>query len=356
MVAMPSVPRRTSDNPAEVPDPSLVLELIEAFRRSKVLFAAVSLGVFDALERSGADATSLAAALEVQPGPLEDLLDACVALRLLQKTGSKYKNEPVASCYLCRNSDRTLTGYILYSNDALFRMWAHLEDAIREGTPRWAQAFDGTKASIFNHFFRTSEAKEDFLRGMHGLGLLSSDKVVEAFDLSGFRRMIDLGGATGHLAISACQKYPELRAAIFDLPEVLETTRSYIGKSGNVAERIEVLSGDFFRDELPQGDLFVLGRILHDWSEPQIRDLLTRIYHRLPPGGALLIAEKIVDPDKSGPLPALLQSLNMLVCTHGKERTLDEYRQLLEDSGFTGVQGVRTGVYLDAILAMRVSV
>jgi len=353
---MPSVPQPTSNDLAEVSDPSLILELIEAFRRSKVMFAAVSLGVFDALERSGADATSLAAALKLQPGPLEELLNACVALGLLQKTGPKYNNEPVAGCYLCRNSYHTLRGYILYSNDVLFRMWAHMEDAIREGTPRWSQTFDGATASIFGYFFRTSEAKEDFLRGMHGLGLLSSDKVVEAFDLSGFRRMIDLGGATGHLAISACRKYPELHAAIFDLPEVLETTRSCIGKSGNVAERIEVLSGDFFRDELPQGDLFALGRILHDWSEPQIRELLTRIYRRLPAGGALLIAEKIVDPDKSGPLPALLQSLNMLICTHGKERTLEEYRQLLEDSGFTGVQGARTGAYLDAILAMRTSV
>lgn len=340
------------NNPAKIPDPTPVLDLIESFRRSKVLFAAVSLGVFDELEHCAQDSSSLAASLKVRPDPLERLLNACIALNLLSKTGSKYRNEPVASCYLCRNSDRALTGYILYSNDVLFRMWSHLEDAIREGTPRWTQTF-GTEASIFDHFFRTAEAKDDFLRGMHGLGRLSSDKIVAAFDLSSYRRMADLGGATGHLAIAACKRYPALHAIVFDLPEVLETTRAYLHNSSETAKRIEVLGGNFFRDDLPECDLFALGRILHDWEEARIRELLSRISRRLPRGGGLLIAEKIVAPDKAGPLPALLQSLNMLVCTRGKERTLEEYRQLLESSGFGNVQAVRTEAYLDAILAVK---
>lgn len=338
---------------AKNPDPTPVLDLVEAFRRSKVLFAAVTLGVFDALEGCTHDAASLAAALKLQPDALERLLDACVALNLLNKTGSKYRNEPVATLYLCRDSDRALTGYILYSNDVLFRMWSHLEDAIREGTPRWTQTF-GTEASIFDHFFRTAEAKDDFLRGMHGLGLLSSDKIVASFDLSRFQRLIDLGGATGHLAIAACERYPSLHAIIFDRPEVLAATRAYLHNGGEVAKRIEVLGGDFFRDDFPQGDLVALGRVLHDWEEARVRELLTRISQRLPQDGALLIAEKVLDPHKSGPLSALLQSLNMLICTQGKERTFEEYRQLLEATGFGDVQVARTGAYLDAILAIKV--
>lgn len=337
---------------AKIPDPTPVLEQIEAFRRSKVLFAAVSLGLFDALEGCTQDAAGLAAALKLQPDALERLLDACVGLNLLNKTGSKYRNEPVASLYLCRDSDRTLTGYILYSNDVLFPMWSHLEDAIREGTPRWTQTF-GAEGSIFDHFFRTAEAKDDFLRGMHGLGLLSSDKIVAAFDLSRFQRLVDLGGATGHLALAACERYPSLHAIIFDRPEVLATTRAYMRHAGEAAKRIEVLGGDFFCDDLPQGDLVILGRVLHDWEEARVRGLLTRIYQRLPPDGALLIAEKVLDPHKTGPLSGLLQSLNMLVCTQGKERTLEEYRQLLQASGFGKVQAERTGAYLDAILAVK---
>jgi acetylserotonin N-methyltransferase len=153
--------------------------------------------------------------------------------------------------------------------------------------------------------------------------------------------------------MAACSRYPTLHAIIFDLPEVLPTTRDYLRRAGEVGERIEVREGDFFQDDLPDGDLVVLGRVLHDWDGARVGDLLARISQRLPPGGALLIAEKIVDADKSGPLSALLQSLNMLVCTQGKERTLEEYRVLLEASGFGNIEAARTGTYLDAILAVK---
>jgi acetylserotonin O-methyltransferase len=337
--------------PMELPDSTRIIELIEAFRRSKAMFTAVSLGVFDRLERSGASVEKLARDLDVQTEPLERLLDSCVGLGLLKKDGASYQNEPAASTYLCREKESTLTGYILYSNDVLFRLWAHLEDAIREGTPRWKQTF-GTEGSIFAHFFRTEEAKETFLKGMHGLGVLSSPKVVGTFDLSGFRRLVDLGGATGHLAIAACERYPELRAVVFDLSEVIQSARIEVSKS-EAAKRIELFAGDFFCDDLPDGDLFAMSRILHDWSEDKIDHLLRKIGRQLPKGGGLLLAEKLLKDDKSGPVSAQMQSLNMLVCTEGKERTLGEYRRLLEEAGFENVQGCVTGGPLDAILAEK---
>jgi len=109
-----------------MPDPSPVIELIEAFRRSKAMFAAVSLGVFDALEDRPQEAAALAEELHVKADPFERLLDACVGLKLLRRRGAAYENEPVASTYLCRASEQTLTGYILYSDDVLFRLWAHV--------------------------------------------------------------------------------------------------------------------------------------------------------------------------------------------------------------------------------------
>lgn len=336
----------------DVPDSSSILDLIDGFRRSKAMFAAVSLGIFDTLESAPANAETLASVLKVAREPLERLLDACIGLKLLRRDEALYANEPVASSFLCRASEHALVGYILYSNDVLFPLWNHLEDAIREGTPRWEQEF-GSKATIFDHFFRTQEAKRTFLQGMHGFGLLSSPKVVEAFDLSRFRRMVDLGGATGHLAIAACECYPQLHAVVFDLPEVIETARDYINKSGSLSERVSVMAGNFFHDELPEADLVAVGRILHDWSDVKVRQLLAKIFLRLPTGGAVLIAEKLLDEKKTGPSPALLQSLNMLVCTEGKERTLGEYRQLLEDAGFEKVGGRVTGAYLDAVIATK---
>lgn len=316
------------------------------------MFAAVSLGIFDLLERTPGNVATIGAELRVEPDPLERLLDACVGLKLLRRNGESYENEPVASTYLCRSSKQALTGYILYSNDVLFQLWSHLEDAVREGTPRWKQTF-GIEGGIFDHFFRTEEAKHTFVQGMHGLGLLSSPKVVGAFNLSRFRRLVDLGGATGHLAIAACELYPQLQAVVFDLPQVIESARVEIGQSTGAASRISVLAGDFFRDPLPEADLFAMSRIVHDWAEDKIHPLLVKIHERLPVGGGILLAEKLLRDDKAGPTSAQLQSLNMLVCTEGKERSLDEYRHLLERAGFRDVQGRVTGSPLDAVLAIK---
>ncbi len=302
-------------------DPAPILDLIEAFRRSKTMFAAVELGIFDGQRPAGA--------------AIVRLMEACVALGLLEKRGDQFVNAAIADEYLRKSSPHTLSGYIRYSNQALYPMWGELESAVMEGAHRW-----GKSGALFDHFFKTESAKRDFLMGMHGFGMLSSPKVVEAFDLSRFKKLVDLGGATGHLAQAAKARYPDLEVAVFDLPQVAELFEG-------------VIAGDFFNDPLPPADLYALGRILHDWSEDKIRTLLAKIYAALPDGGALLIAEKLIDEDRNGPVSAHMQSLNMLVCTEGRERSLSEYTSLLREAGFTSVRGHVTGAPLDAVLAEK---
>jgi acetylserotonin N-methyltransferase len=334
-----------------LPDPAVVLDLIAAFRHSKSMFAAVELGVFDALADGPLPLAELAQRLSASADGLERLLDACVGLQLLTREADSYRNTPAAQAYLCSTSPQRLTGYIKYSNAVMWKLWGHLEDAVREGTHRWPQAF-GWDGPIFDHFFRTPEAKREFLLGMHGFGLISSPHVVSAFDLSRFRCLIDLGGATGHLAVAACQRYPNLRAVVFDLEQAVPLAQEMIAGTP-VADRIQVTAGDFFVDPLPAADLFALGRIVHDWSASKVRTLLRRVYEALPPSGGLLIAEKLLLENKSGPGWALMQSLNMLSCTEGKERTLTEYESLLREAGFVEVTGCRTPSPLDAVLAIK---
>jgi len=287
----------------------------------------------------------------VNSAALERLLNGCTALGLLEKRGDNYVNAPVAERWLRRKSDHTLAGYILYSDQALFPLWGHLADAVREGTPRWQQTFGG-EADIFAHFYRTDEAMHDFLLGMHGFGLLSSPHVARAFDLTPFRRMIDLGGGTGHLALEVRRRWPNMQCAVFDLPRVIAVAKQFGARAGG--DGIEYIEGDFFGGPLPAADLYALGRILHDWNDDKALALLRRIRERLSERGGVLIAEILLDDDGTGPVAGLMQSLNMLICTEGRERTLREYAALLNEAGFGDVQGVRTGAPLDAILA-RVS-
>ncbi|MGA2596530.1 MAG: methyltransferase [Bryobacteraceae bacterium] len=302
----------------------IVLDLIEAFRRSKTMFVATSLGIFDG--KRPADVKEL-----------PRLLDACVALGLLEKrTGGEYVNTPESDRFLRSDSLDTLSGYVLYSNAALYPMWANLEDALREASPRWKQTFD-LDGPLFSAFFRTDDAMREFLKGMHGFGQLCSPAVVSAFDLSRFQHLVDLGGASGHLAEAARARYPHLRTTVFDLPIV---KKAYP----------ETIAGDFFIDPLPPADLYALGRILHDWSEPKIRTLLRKIYDALPKDGALLVAEKLVDPTN---VNAHMQNLNMLICTEGRERSAAEYADLLKEAGFRSVESRVTGTLLDATLAVK---
>jgi acetylserotonin O-methyltransferase len=332
-------------------DPSVVLDLMEAFRRSKTMFAAVSIGVFDELADGPQTLSTLTASLAANEDALGRLLDACVCLQLLERQGDAYANTPAAAAFLCQQSPQRLTGYINFSNTVMWQLWSHLEDAVREGTHRWQQTY-GWDGPIFASFFKTEESLHEFLMGMNGYGLISSPHVVGAFNLSGYHRLVDLGGATGHLAIEACRRYSHLQATVFDLPDAMPLARTTIDGSG-VADRIELVPGDFFQDELPEGDLYALGRILHDWNEEKIICLLEKIYARLPEGGALLIAEKLITEERDGPRWALMQSLNMLTCTEGKERTLTEYENLLKLVGFSQVSGCRTSSPLDATLAIK---
>ena len=313
-------------------DPAPILELIDAFRRSKTMFTAVSLGIFDGERPQGV--------------AMDRLLDACVGLGLLAKQEDEYRNTPVAEKYLKRTSPDTLSGYIRYSNDALYRLWEHLDDAVIEGTNRWTQTF-GSQGGLFTHFFRTAEAQRDFLMGMHGFGMISSPAVIAAFDLSRFTSLGDLGGATGHLALAARARYPSLKTTLFDLPSVIEFAKELAG------DQVSLVAGDFFTDPLPPADLYAVGRILHDWSEAKIGALLAKIHAALPSGGALLIAEKLLQEDRSGPVATHMQSLNMLVCTEGRERTLSEYSSLLRTAGFGEIRGQITGAPLDAVLACK---
>jgi acetylserotonin O-methyltransferase len=314
---------------ASKPDASIVIDLIEAFRRSKAMFAAVELGVFEG-RREGKE--------------IGRLLDGCVSLGLLEKRADgSYVNTPTADAYLRKDSPETLIGYVEYSNMALYPMWAHLEEAVVEGTNRWKQTF-GFEGGIFTSFFKSNQSRDRFLKGMHGFGQLSSPEVVRAFDLSGFRHLVDLGGGSGHLCLAAIEAYPQMTAAVFDLPPAIEFARRYAGG------KVDLITGDFFVDELPKADLYSLARILHDWSDEKGLLLLRRIHAALPSGGGLLIAEKLLGPNYVG---AHMQSLNMLVCTEGRERTVEQYRAMLESAGFRDVRGAVTGAPVDAVFARK---
>ncbi|MEO5924241.1 MAG: methyltransferase [Bryobacteraceae bacterium] len=317
-------------------DPIAVVELIEGFQRSQILFAAVRLGIFDGARPKGSD--------------LERLLEACASLGLLEKRGSEFVNTESADLYLRSASPQSLAGFIKFASSSLYPRWGELDLAVMEGKARANPlSIPGILGRAYRRLTGTvsADVNRDFNAGMHGLGMISSPAVAAAFDLSGFQSVVDLGGSTGHLAMAIGDRYPGMKLTVFELPHVIPVARKFTG------ERVVLHAGDLFVESLPPSDLYALGKVLHNCNPERCGLLLRKIYEALPKGGALLVVERLLDDDRCGPVHVVASSLNMLVASHGRERTFVEYRDLLAKAGFADVQMRKTGALVDAILARK---
>lgn len=153
--------------------------------------------------------------------------------------------------------------------------------------------------------------------------------------LPGVRRLVDVGGGTGIYSIALLRANPELRAVVWDRPEVLRIAGEFAAQSG-VADRLELIPGDFFTDPFPAGaDAVLFSNILHDWAVPECQRLLQRASAALPPGGRLLVHDVFLDDDLGGPLAAALYSANLFAVTEGRLYSVGEVRSWLTAMGLT---------------------
>ncbi|XP_075710115.1 putative bifunctional dTTP/UTP pyrophosphatase/methyltransferase protein isoform X2 [Rhinoderma darwinii] len=324
---------------------SKISDLLDGFKASKTLFAASKLKVFDKLKDKGVlKAMEIAEKINASVHGTERLLDACVALGLLEKTHQVYSNTELANTYLVSDAAFSIHEYIIYSNDHLWSHFTHLDSAIVEGR---GQHHTVTKKSC-DHI-NGPEVKERFMRVMHCVLKITARDIVMAFDLSKYSSACDLGGCTGALAHELVWTYPDMKVNVFDLPEVVLHTSQFQPERLD-SSRVTFTSGNFMEDTLPEANLYILSRILHNLPEEELNHLLKKVSEACCPGrSALLIAEIVLDEDKKE-TRGLLQSLNM---SDGKQRSATEYKKLLETHGFSSVQIKRTGNLLDAILAVK---
>ena len=316
--------------------PVPLMELATGFWASKTLAAAHELDLFSRLSGTpGTTAEGLAETLAIEQRPAEMLLTGCAALGLLEKTDSRYVNSPLAEEFLVRGKPYYFGGFVQMLDQRLYPGWGRLTEAIRTNRPTtWdprvqSSLFDGEDPKMLALFWDA----------MHSLSVMTARKLGEAVDLHPFRRLLDIGGGSGAFDIELCRLYPALRASVFDLPHVVEIAAQKAAQAG-LADRVEVMGGDFF-GAFPSGhDLHLFSMIMHDWDEAKNRGLLRRSFAALPSGGAVVISELLVNDDKTGPAPAALMSLNMLIETEGRNYTPAEYTEWLEEAGFRAIETV----------------
>lgn len=319
----------TPTTPALTPVP--LMELSTGFWAFKTLAVAHQLGLFTRLSgTSGTISDELADDLGIHERPAEMLLTGCAALGLLDKRAGRYVNSPLAEEFLVQGKPYYFGGWVEMLDRRLYAGWAKLGEAIHTNRPttwnpeRQAHLFDGEDPAMLAVFWEA----------MHSLSAFTARVLAEAVDFSAYRRLLDVGGGSGAYDIELCHRYPELYATVFDLPFVCEQAAEKVAEAGLV-DRITTTPGDFFADELPDGhDLILLSMIMHDWNEEHDREILRKCFQALPSGGAIVICELLVSNDKTGPPPAALMSLNMLIETEGRNYTPAEYSTWLTDTGF----------------------
>uniref|UniRef100_A0A8C4SLG1 Acetylserotonin O-methyltransferase n=1 Tax=Erpetoichthys calabaricus TaxID=27687 RepID=A0A8C4SLG1_ERPCA len=251
-------------------------------------------------------------------------------------------------------SPKSLFQSIQYNSQTIYLCWHNLTDAVREGRNQYERAFGVSSKDFFEALYRSEEEVLKFMELMNSVWNICGRDVVTAFDLSTFEKICDLGGCSGAIAKQCVLTYPEAMVTIFDLPKVVEMSKKhFIISTGDETFFLFFLLGDFFRDPLPVADLYVLARILHDWTDEKCVELLIKVNKACQPGGGVLLIEALLNEDKSGPLTVQLYSLNMLVQTEGRERSPTEYLRLLEAAGFKDIQVQRTGKLYDTILGRK---
>jgi len=295
-------------------EPSSILQTAFAFWSSKVLLTAVEFGVFTTLANRRLTGAELGAELKLHPRGIADFFDALVAMKFLEREGdgpqSKYFNTPEGVLFLDENSPRYVGGILVMLNARLFKFWHDLPEALRTGKPQ-NEIRHGQKG-MFEELYEELPRLEQFMGAMTGLSRINFEAFAAKFNFSKFKTLCDVGGATGLLCIEVAKQHPHLQCVSFDLPPVEPIARKHIAAAG-LSDRISTATGDFFKDPLPKADLITMGMILHDWNLEKKMHLIRAAYDALPPGGALVAIEALIDDARRENVQGLLMSLNMLI-------------------------------------------
>jgi len=301
-----------------------ILEMMWHYREACVVGAAAELEIFDLLAHSPQSGAEIVARLKSDPRATQILLDAVTAVGILSKSGDRYELPADLKPWLTSDSPGTILPMILHSMTIL-RGWSQLAQVVSAGGP--AQRV----ASI-----RGAEAdRAAFVAAMHSVSGPVAHQVVAKIGPPPVKHLLDVGGASGTWTLAFLAALPQARATIFDLPDAIAQARARIGGTA-LAGRIELVAGDFYRDELPRGaDYAWVSAIIHQHGRAENRELFGKVYRALEPGGKIGIRDFVMQSDRVHPRDGALFAVNMLVNTQtGNTFTFDEIADDLKSAGF----------------------
>lgn len=305
-----------------------LFEMMMGFMVTKAISAAAKLGIADALARGPRYYIALASDVGADQKALHRLMRALTSVGLFGETApGTYTLTPLS--HLLRSdvpgSQRDMA--VMITSPSHWLPWGRLEDTIRKGVSVLEEVF----GQPLWEYYRQNEAEGAvFNAAMTSFSAATAGALLQAYDFSGFSRIVDVGGGHGYLLSSVLRAAPRAKGVLYDLPQVINSSGA-IPK--DVAKRIEAIGGDFFREVPAEGDCYILKHIIHDWPDVQCRTILTNIRRAMKPDASVLILDQVL-PGETSPHPGFLMDMNMLAMTPGGcERNEKEFRDLLLSSG-----------------------
>jgi len=317
-----------------------VLTLARTFQSACALFAAVELGLFDALA-TPATAEALAAKAGTEPRATSALLDALAAMELLEKRGDDFALAPGVADILVRGGSSCVTSATLNQSRLLGR-WSQLAESVKTGKPVKTISAD------------TMADRTIFIEAMNEQSRLLTKPMVDALQPLRFTHFLDVGGASGSWTIAFLRAAPEARATLFDVPVVVPGADKRLREEG-LRDRVTLVAGNYYEDALPAGaDLAWVSAVVHQNSRAQNRDLFAKVFASLVSGGSIVIRDVVMDSARTAPLEGALFAVSMLlVTTRGGVFTFDELAEDLRLAGFDKPELVRRGELMDSLVRAR---
>jgi predicted O-methyltransferase YrrM len=306
----------------------------------QTLSAAVQLGLFPLLSREGPlGPLEIAKSLGIGEKPARVLLLGCTALGLLRKDQDGYRNSPAAENLLIPGVSGNVVSIVLWQHFINYRPMYHFVDSLRQGRNVGLDLLPGEEPTLYGRLAHSPELERVFQDAMEAISAQANATLTAAADLAGVERVVDVGGGNGTNVIALARKYPHLRATVFDSAAVCEIARRNFEAVG-LADRLEAVAGDCFKDPLPSADCFLLAHFCTIWSEEKNLALLGRCHEALSPGGRVLIFNMMQHDDGTGPLLAALGSPYFLTLATGEGMlyTWGEYEAWLKEAGFEAVE------------------
>jgi 2-polyprenyl-3-methyl-5-hydroxy-6-metoxy-1,4-benzoquinol methylase len=316
----------------QITTPADLTKLVNAFRPSRIILTAFELGIFTALRGKRSPSLAAAKILRVDPRGLDRLMNALCVLGLLKKRGSAFSNSPFAERFLVKGKPDFMSGLAHSAN--LWNSWTTLTRAVAHGGTVLKQR--GPAGS------RRARAR-GFIAAMHQRASLQAAETVNLLDLSGVKRILDVGGGSGAYAMAMVRAASGARATVFDLPDVIPLTRAYVKREG-LAKRFDYLAGDFHADDFGRGyDLILLSAIIHMNSVAENKRLFRKCARALNPGGRLVVQDFLMNDRRTSPATGAFFALNMLVGTPaGDTYAAREVRGWLKGAGFSRTRRLDT--------------